>query len=74
MIEMTRKQALEILKIVNKQKDLEFSELDKKYSKYFKEEYIDTPIDYKYQEEFKELQTKYHELTKPLKELIENDC
>ncbi len=67
---MNRKQAYEILKVVNLQKDLEFSELDKKYAKYFKEEYIDTPIDYKYQEEFKELQSKYHELTKPLKETI----
>lgn len=71
---MTRKQAYEILKVVNKQKALEFVELDRRYARYLKEEYIDTPIDYQYREDFMSLQNKYYELTQPLKELIENDC
>ena len=49
-----------LMETVRRSKRVEFEELDKRFERFFKDEFVDTPIDLEYQREFKELLEKYN--------------
>ena len=57
-----------LLEMVRRSKRVEFEELDRRFERFFKDEFVDTPIDLEYQREFKELLEKYNTMEKEIKE------
>ena len=58
-----------LLEMVRRSKRVEFEELNNRFERFFKEEFIDTPIDEEYQREFNELLRKYKKMEKELETL-----
>ena len=59
-----------LMETIRRSKRVEFEELDKRYARFFKDEFVDTPIDLEYQREFKELLEKYNSIEKQIKEMV----
>ena len=59
-----------LMETIRRSKRVEFEELDKWFERFFKDEFVDTPIDLEYQREFKELLEKYNSIEKQIKEMV----
>ena len=59
-----------LVEMVRRSKRVEFEELDKRFERFFKDEFVGTPIDLEYQREFNELLEKYNKIEKELKGVL----